>query len=98
MAGRGSKTTTATLSSKYQIGIPKAVREQLKLHAGQQFTVLARGESIVLVPKRSLDDLRGRLRGADVTGVRDRQARTSDAHFEHLPGVQYLRPATRAAT
>jgi len=23
---------------------------------------------------------------------------TSDAHFEHLPGVQYLRPATRAAT
>lgn len=67
--------TTATLSSKYQIGIPKAVREQLNLHAGQQFTVLARGESIVLVPKRSLDDLRGRLRGADTSKVRDRQDR-----------------------
>ena len=63
--------TTATLSSKYQISIPKPVRDQLKLHAGQQFTVLARGESIVLVPRRSLHDLRGRLRGADTTGVRE---------------------------
>lgn len=66
---------TATLSSKYQISIPKAVRDQLKLHAGQQFVVLARGDAIVLVPKRSLEDLRGRLRGADVGGVRDRQDR-----------------------
>lgn len=66
---------TATLSSKYQISIPKAVREQLDLRAGQQFMVLARGESVVLVPKRSLDDLRGRLRGANTSKVRERQDR-----------------------
>ena len=66
---------TATLSPKFQISIPKAVREQLKLHAGQQFVVLARGESIVLAPKRSLNDVRGQLRGANTTGVRERQDR-----------------------
>jgi AbrB family looped-hinge helix DNA binding protein len=66
---------TATLSAKFQISIPKAVREQLKLHAGQQFVVLARGESIVLVPQRSLSDVRGQLRGANPTGVRERQDR-----------------------
>ena len=66
---------TATLSPKFQISIPKAVREQLNLHAGQQFVVLARGDSIVLAPKRSLNDLRGQLRGANTTGVRERQDR-----------------------
>jgi AbrB family looped-hinge helix DNA binding protein len=67
--------TIATLSPKFQISIPKAVREQLNLHAGQQFVVLARGESIVLAPRRSLDELRGQLRDADTTGVRERQDR-----------------------
>ena len=67
--------TIATLSPKFQISIPKAVREQLNLHAGQQFVVLARGESIVLAPRRSLNELRGQLRGANTTGVRERQDR-----------------------
>ncbi|MDD3651998.1 AbrB/MazE/SpoVT family DNA-binding domain-containing protein [Immundisolibacter sp.] len=66
---------TATLSPKFQISIPKALREQLNLHAGQRFVVLARGESIVLVPQRSLDELRGRLRGAGTADVRERQDR-----------------------
>ena len=66
---------TATLSPKFQISIPKAVREQLNLHAGQQFVVLTRGESIVLVPQRSLGDVRGQLRGANTNGVRERQDR-----------------------
>jgi AbrB family looped-hinge helix DNA binding protein len=65
----------ATLSPKFQINIPKAVREQLNLQAGQQFVVLTRGESIVLAPKRSLGDVRGQLRGANTAGVRERQDR-----------------------
>ncbi len=66
---------TATLSSKYQLAIPKAIRELLNLQAGQQFTVLAKGNSIELVPIRSLQSMRGALKGANPINYRDRQDR-----------------------
>ncbi|MEB4589463.1 AbrB/MazE/SpoVT family DNA-binding domain-containing protein [Candidatus Thiothrix sp. Deng01] len=66
---------TATLSSKYQLAIPKAIREQMNLQAGQQFTVLAKGNTIELVPIRSLQSMRGLLKGANPAGYRDRQDR-----------------------
>lgn len=62
----------ATLTSKYQICIPKAVRERLHLKAGQQFVFVTKGETISLVPKRDIALLRGILRGADTADVRDR--------------------------
>lgn len=62
----------ATLTSKYQICIPKAVRERLLLKAGQQFVFVTKGETISLVPKRDIAALRGILRGADTADVRDR--------------------------
>ena len=39
-----------TISSKYQIVIPKAIRERAKLRPGQKLTVLLRGSVISLVP------------------------------------------------
>ncbi|QLQ33258.1 MAG: AbrB/MazE/SpoVT family DNA-binding domain-containing protein [Candidatus Thiothrix singaporensis] len=66
---------TATLSSKYQLAIPKAIREQMNLQAGQQFTVLAKGNTIELVPIRSLQSMRGLLKGANPADYRDRQDR-----------------------
>lgn len=66
---------TATLSSKYQLAIPKAIRELLNLQAGQQFTVLAKGKSIELVPVRSLKSMRGILKGVNTENYRDRQDR-----------------------
>ena len=66
---------TATLSSKFQLAIPKVVRELLNLRAGQQFTVLAKGKAIELVPVRSLNEMRGILKGANVENYRDRQDR-----------------------
>ncbi|WP_323845039.1 AbrB/MazE/SpoVT family DNA-binding domain-containing protein [Microbulbifer magnicolonia] len=65
----------ATLSSKFQLGIPKSVREELGLKAGQKFTVIAKGSVIELVPVRSMDDMRGLLRGASTLEVRDRRDR-----------------------
>jgi AbrB family looped-hinge helix DNA binding protein len=63
---------TATLSSKFQIMIPKHVRERLRLRPGQKFTVVEKGDSVVLVPLGGIEDLRGALVNADVTGLRDR--------------------------
>lgn len=67
---------SATLSSKFQIVIPKALREQLHLKAGQQFVFVAKGNVINLVPKQDLKQLRGLLKGANPENVRDRQDRT----------------------
>ena len=67
--------TSATLSSKFQIVIPKALREQLHLEAGQQFIFVAKGNVINLVPKQDMEQLRGLLKGANPENSRDRQDR-----------------------
>lgn len=65
----------ATLSSKFQIVIPKGLREQMHLEAGQRFTFIAKGNVISLVPKQDMAALRGLLKGADTSDLRDRQDR-----------------------
>lgn len=67
--------TSVTLSSKYQIAVPKAIRTELGLEAGQQFAVIPKGSVIELVPLRSLESARGMLRGADPSDYRDRTDR-----------------------
>lgn len=69
----------AKLSSKFQLSIPKALREDLHLQAGQQFTLVARGNIIELIPSRSIKDARGMLSTdeyKDSSEYRDRQERT----------------------
>ena len=66
---------SVTLSSKYQIAIPKAIREDLDLQAGQQFAVIPKGGAIELVPLRTMASPRGLLRGADPADYRDRTDR-----------------------
>lgn len=66
---------SVTLSSKYQFAIPKAIRDELGLHAGQRFAVFAKGATIELVPLRSVLEARGLLEGARTDDVRDRSDR-----------------------
>lgn len=65
----------ATLSSKYQILIPKMIRDELDLKAGQQFTFVVKANLIQLVPQKNIHDLRGRFKGEDTSEIRDRQDR-----------------------
>lgn len=62
---------TVTLSPKFQVVIPKAVREQLRLQPGQKLDVVAIGARIELVPQQPARALRGALRGIDTTVPRD---------------------------
>ena len=68
--------TTVTLSSKFQLSIPKAVREELGLQAGQRFAVITKGDIISLVPVPDLVEMRGIAQGADTGDYRDRADRT----------------------
>lgn len=43
--------TTVTLSSKYQIVIPREAREALSLSAGDELLVLSKPDRVVIVPK-----------------------------------------------
>lgn len=67
--------THATLSEKFQLSIPKAIRERLRLRAGQQFVFVTKGDTITLVPKRSADELRGMMKGVGTDELRDRKDR-----------------------
>lgn len=64
-----------TLSSKFQICIPKQIREQLHLESGQQFILIAENNGLHLVPKRNIKDMKGILAGANKENVRDREDR-----------------------
>jgi AbrB family looped-hinge helix DNA binding protein len=67
--------STATLSSKYQLSLPKALREAMQLQPGQQFELIPMGDIIQMVPKISIQSLRGLARGANPDGYRDREER-----------------------
>jgi AbrB family looped-hinge helix DNA binding protein len=60
-----------TVSSKYQVVIPKDVRDRLKIRPGQKVEAFAIGERIELVPVRPIRDLRGILRGVEARFERE---------------------------
>ncbi len=66
---------TATLSSKFQISIPKAVREAQGWEAGQEFVFIPRGGGVLLVPVPSEDEMFGIAKGATSEDIRDRRDR-----------------------
>lgn len=66
---------TATLSSKYQISVPKAVRDEQNWSAGQQFVFIPKEHGVLLMPVPKLGELAGLARGANRTGARDRKDR-----------------------
>jgi AbrB family looped-hinge helix DNA binding protein len=66
---------TATLSAKFQICIPKAVRTARRWQAGQVFAFIPKGEGLLLVPVPKREDLPGLARGANPEDYRDRADR-----------------------
>lgn len=60
-----------TISPKFQVVIPRAVRERLDLSPGQQVQALVYDGRIELIPLRPAKALRGFLRGIDTAVDRD---------------------------
>ena len=57
--------TAVTISPKFQVVIPKQIREQLGLRPGQRVQALAYDGRIELVPIRPIREMRGFLLGID---------------------------------
>ncbi|MBU4313825.1 MAG: AbrB/MazE/SpoVT family DNA-binding domain-containing protein [Actinobacteria bacterium] len=62
---------TTTISPKYQIVIPRDVREKLHLKSGQKMTVVTKGGVIYLIPEKPLESFKGFLKGMNTTGIRE---------------------------
>ncbi len=63
------------LSSKYQIVIPKDLREKLRLKSGQRFQIVEKDGIINLVPHKDIGQMRGILKGMNIEGFREENDR-----------------------
>lgn len=68
-------TATAKMSSKFQISIPKVVREGLHWEAGQELVFIPKGKGVLLMPVPELEQLAGIAQGAAAENYRVREDR-----------------------
>ena len=61
-----------TISPKFQVVIPREIRERLGLEPGQKVQAVAYENRIEFIPVRALKSMRGFLSGLDTTVRRDR--------------------------
>ena len=64
--------TAVTVSPKYQIVIPKEVRESMGIFSGQKIQVLTFQNRIELIPIKPMKKLKGLLKGIDTEVSRDK--------------------------
>jgi len=62
----------ATISPKYQVVIPRELRENLHLKPGEKVEFLQYENRIEMIPVRDIKKMRGFLKGIDTTVVREK--------------------------
>jgi AbrB family looped-hinge helix DNA binding protein len=66
---------TVILSPKFQVVIPKRVRERIGLRPGEKLQVISFDDRIELIPVRRMSEMKGFLKGLDPTFERDKEDR-----------------------
>ena len=56
---------TVTVSPKFQVVIPRDVRDSMQLRPGQKMQVIEYDGRIEMIPERDITELRGFLKGID---------------------------------
>jgi AbrB family looped-hinge helix DNA binding protein len=64
---------TATISSKYQVVIPREVREQFDLKPGQKLVFIPYKKSLRLVIAPSIEEARGMFKGINTDNLREEE-------------------------
>jgi AbrB family looped-hinge helix DNA binding protein len=62
---------TTTISPKFQIVIPKDIREKLQLKKGQKMVVIAKGGVVHLIPEKPLKFFKGFLKDMNNRDLRE---------------------------
>ncbi|MFH1076524.1 MAG: AbrB/MazE/SpoVT family DNA-binding domain-containing protein [Pseudomonadota bacterium] len=63
---------TVTVSPKYQVVIPRELRDSLQIKPGEKVQVLQYENRLELIPIRSIKKMRGFLKGIDTTVRREK--------------------------
>ena len=61
-----------TVSPKFQVVIPRTVRDSMHLHPGQKMQVVEYDGRIELIPERDITELRGFLKGINTKFKREK--------------------------
>ena len=62
---------TVTVSPKFQVVIPRPVRDNLHLRPGQKMQVVEYAGRVELIPERDISELRGFVKGINTTFARE---------------------------
>jgi AbrB family looped-hinge helix DNA binding protein len=68
----GGNMDTVTVSTKYQVVIPREIRVSLGIKPGTKFQVLRYDNRIEMIPVKPMREMRGYLRGIDTKIQRDK--------------------------
>lgn len=66
---------TVKVSPKFQVVIPKEIREDLGIKPGKRLVVIEKSGTIHLIPVGSIKEMRGFARGVSSKGLRDETER-----------------------
>ena len=67
--------TATTISPKFQVVIPKEVREQIPIKSGQRVTMVAKNGVIYIIPEIPLKKLKGTIFRTPIRGFREKTDR-----------------------
>ena len=62
---------TVTVSPKFQVVIPKNIRDALQIRPGQKMKVIEYNGRIELIPDRDISELKGFLKGINTEFTRE---------------------------
>ena len=63
---------TVKISPKYQVVIPKEIRNRMEIKPGQQMQLIQKGEKLEFIPLKDIKEMKGFLKGIDTEIERDK--------------------------
>ncbi len=63
---------TVTVSPKFQVVIPRPIRDKLGIKAGQKLQLIYYQNRIEFIPLKNIKDMKGFLKGIDTTITREK--------------------------
>jgi AbrB family looped-hinge helix DNA binding protein len=63
--------SVVTVSSKFQVVIPTAVREKMNLKPGQKVIVIEKDGVVHMIPEKPISEMRGFVKGVNTENLRE---------------------------